>query len=200
MSESTKERIVAAGAELIHRQGYNNTGIQEILTACGVPKGSFYHYFPSKEDFGVAVVEHHVGLMSARVSAVLLEEGRPPRERLENFFRRSEERYASQNFTLGCPMGNLALELSDLNPRLRERLEQALSGLAGLIGRVLREAAEQGDLPDGLDPDEAAAFIVEAWEGALLRMKVSKSGEPRPAAAAWSWSGFWPNRVVCLRE
>ena len=178
MTEGTRERIIAAGAEIIHRKGYNNTGIQEILAACGVPKGSFYHYFPSKEDFGVAVVEHHMACLGSAVSPILNDPARPPLERLEAFFRGREVQLAAANFERGCPIGNLAQELGDLSPRLRERLDQALGRMATNLGRVLAEARDRGELPPGLDPIEAAGFIVAAWEGALLQMKVEKRGEP----------------------
>ncbi len=178
MSDETRERIVAAGAEIIHRKGYNNTGIREILVACQVPKGSFYYYFPSKEAFGVAVVEYHAKTLGQSVGGVLLDQSRPPLERLEAFFRKGEERFADLGYEQGCPFGNLAQELGDLSPDLRERLESVLGGLSGFMAKVLAEAVEQGDLPPDLDTEETGSFIVEAWEGAILRMKTVKNGDP----------------------
>lgn len=85
MSTETKERIIARGAELIHRQGFNNTGIKEILDAAEVPKGSFYFYFKNKEDFGLAVIDHYRSMFREMNAGLLTSTEGTPLERLEFF-------------------------------------------------------------------------------------------------------------------
>lgn len=178
MKRDTRQALIEAGAELVHRQGFARTGLQEILAAAGVPKGSFYFYFASKEEFGLALIEHHRRTIGQRLAKLLNDPSLPPLARLAAFFARVREQQAADGCALGCPIGNLAQELSDLSPAMREELKKSLAGLdAGLCG-VLGEAAERGELPDGMDPAQAASFIIDALEGALLRMKAEKSVEP----------------------
>ncbi len=178
MKRDTRQAIIEAGAELVHRQGFSRTGLQEILAAAGVPKGSFYFYFASKEEFGLALIEHYRRTIGQNAAALLGDRSIPPIARLARFFARVRESMAAGGCERGCPIGNLAQEMSDLSPAMREGLKEALAGLdAGLRG-VLGEAAERGELPAGLDPARTAAFILDAWEGALLRMKAEKSVEP----------------------
>jgi TetR/AcrR family transcriptional repressor of nem operon len=178
MQDDTRTRLIAAGAERIRRQGFNNTGIKDILDAVGVPKGSFYHYFPSKEAFGLAVVEHHMERLGARGRELLDRPELGPLERLRAFFAGLAALQAEQGYAQGCPIGNLAQEMSDLSPAFRERLAVAFRGFTSPITALLAEARDAGALPEGLDPTETAAFIVSAWQGALVAMKVAKNASP----------------------
>lgn len=176
--QTARERIIEAGAQIIHRNGYNNTGIKEILDAAGVPKGSFYFHFKNKEDFGLQVVDHFTAFFGARAKEALADKSVPPLARLRGMLRSFKEYFEEQGCSLGCPVGNLAQEMGDLSPAFRQRLGKAIEGLAVLFAGPLREARKRGELPEGLDPLDTARFIVAAWHGALLRMKVVKTTEP----------------------
>ncbi|WP_147821139.1 TetR/AcrR family transcriptional regulator [Salidesulfovibrio onnuriiensis] len=178
MSETTKQKIIEAGAELIHAKGFNNTGLQEILKVAGVPKGSFYFYFDSKEDFGVEVVNHYGRLFRSTIHDMLEDDSLPPLERLHRFFSWFEEYYRSHDYSRGCPVGNLGQEMGDLSPAFREKLRQAIDGMASALKNVLLEAQRGGDIEYTMNCEEMAYFIISAWHGAMIRMKVSKSGEP----------------------
>ena len=175
MKHDTRNAILEAAAPLIHSQGFHKTGLKDILDAAGVPKGSFYFYFKSKDDFGLALVDHLAQSMRERSAPVLQDTVLPPLERLSRFFSALCRNLKSIGYERGCPIGNLAQEMSDLSPAMREQLHQAMAAITGRFAGVLREAAERGDLPADLDPDQTAAFIFDAWEGALLRMKTEKS-------------------------
>lgn len=174
----TRERILSAGAELVHRKGFNNTGIQEILDLAGVPKGSFYFYFPSKEAFGAELVEHYARLAGATVMATLGDRSLSPLARYERFLLAFEDIFAKQGFTRGCPIGNLCQELGDLSELVRGKLAHVVGRMAGAIEAVLREAAENGELPGDLDPAESAGFLLAGWQGSILLAKVAKGPEP----------------------
>lgn len=176
--KDTRQAIVEAAAPLIYRQGFHRTGLKEILEAAGVPKGSFYFYFKSKEDFGLAVIDHYSSRLSERARMERDASADPPLLRLKNLFTARRDLRVSDGCEGGCPLGNLAQEMSDLSPVMRERLRHALNLVASNIADLLREAEERGDLPAGIDPQQAGAFILDAWEGALLRMKAEKSPEP----------------------
>lgn len=178
MKRDTRQAIIEAGAELVHRQGFHRTGLKEILDAAGVPKGSFYFYFPSKEDLGLALIEHFARGIGERAGAILDDASLPPLRRLERFFALGRKRLAEWSCERGCPLGNLAQEMSDLSPAMREAVGRELRNLAGALARTLAEAARDGDIPPDLDPARTAAFLLDAWEGAILRMKVEKSTEP----------------------
>ena len=178
MSEDTRQRIIEAGAELIHQRGFNNTGLKDILQAAGVPKGSFYFYFANKEAFGIEMLTYYGRNFRAVVQATLENGNLPPLERLRAFFEAFHRHFEAHGFTRGCPLGNLAQEMGDLSDAFREALKESLDGMAKAIQAVLELAQRTDDIPPDLDPHETAIFLVEAWHGAIIRMKVTKTGEP----------------------
>lgn len=183
MKSDTREHILACGGHIIHHKGFTATGLQEILQAAGVPKGSFYFYFKSKEDFGLALIDHYNAwfaerLLTERVSELLQDKNLPPLERLHRFFLWFRDLFAKEGFIKGCPIGNLVQELGDVNPAFREKLNASLERLIQLVATLLQEAQDQGTLPVHLSPDATARFIASAWQGALLRMKAVAGPEP----------------------
>ncbi|MDR3641723.1 MAG: TetR family transcriptional regulator C-terminal domain-containing protein [Humidesulfovibrio sp.] len=183
--DDTRQRLIEAGAEIIHRQGYNGTGIQQILESCAVPKGSFYHFFKSKEDFALALLDHYAMLFTDRVTVLFGEASLSPLERVRLFFDRTVERQRDPENpfgTCGCPVGNLVQELSPMGPALRQRLDSVLGRLEQGFADVLRQGQARGEIAARHDPDEAAQFIVATWQGAILRMKAA--GGPQPLLRA----------------
>jgi len=178
MKEDTKTRILERGAEIIHLKGFNHTGVQEVLRAAGVPKGSFYNYFKNKEDFGLQVIDYFLELFSMLAKETLGDRSIPPLERIRNFLGWFIEFFKSKDFAYGCPIGNLAQEMGDLSPAFREKLRQGLDAMVDLYAEVLAEAQESGDLSKGLDVREAAYFLVYSWHGALMHMKAVKGPAP----------------------
>lgn len=178
MKQDTKRSIIEAAAPLIYRQGFHRTGLKEILDAAGVPKGSFYFYFKSKEDFGLALIDHYLQDVSNRAQKEREDQDTPALTRLRDVFAGRRDLRAKEGCAGGCPLGNLAQEMSDLSPAMRERLRGALNAVTANIAFLLRQAQTRGELPGTLDADQAAGFILDAWEGALLRMKAEKSVEP----------------------
>ncbi|MBI4805744.1 MAG: TetR family transcriptional regulator C-terminal domain-containing protein [Desulfovibrio sp.] len=178
MRKDSRNTILEAAAPLIHSQGFHKTGLKEILDAAGVPKGSFYFYFKSKEEFGLALVDYLAQSMRQLSAPILQDKTVPPLERLSRFFTMLSQSLKAAGFERGCPIGNLAQEMSDLSPGMREHLKNAMAAFCKGTTAVLQEAMESGELSGNLDPAEAASFIFDAWEGALLRMKAEKSSAP----------------------
>jgi Transcriptional regulator len=179
--DSTKHRIIEAGATLMHQNGYTGTGIQEVLTACGVPKGSFYHYFKSKEDFALAVVDYHAERMLTLTDDLFANTALGPLDRLRHFFQLMIDRLADCEHPLGrsgCPIGNLVQELAPSTPAMRERLDQVMTGMEIRMAMALRQAHDLGEIPARLDPDETARFISSSWQGAILRAKAAGDVSP----------------------
>ena len=178
MKASTKNRILEAGAEIIHLKGFYHTGIQEILSAAEVPKGSFYNYFESKDDFGLQLIDYFVDYYTY-LSKNILEDGTiPPLERIRRLLEWFIEFFKSKDYAYGCPIGNLAQEMGDLNPAFREKLKMALGSIVDIYSRSLAKAQREGEISQSLDVREAAHFLVSSWHGALVHMKAVKGPEP----------------------
>jgi TetR/AcrR family transcriptional repressor of nem operon len=178
MRSNTREEIIRKGAELIHAQGYNATGVQQILQASGIPKGSFYFYFKSKEDFGLEIIDHFTSIISNIFMRYLNDSKMPPMRRLEKLFEYYQSAFQKTGGSLGCPIGNLSLELADANDRLREHLKTVIETLISHIESCLQEAKRDKSIPAGLNTVNAARFIFHGFEGAILHMKVVRSIEP----------------------
>ncbi|MDQ5984435.1 MAG: Transcriptional regulator AcuR [Syntrophus sp. SKADARSKE-3] len=176
--EDTRGEIIRKGAELIHVRGYNATGIQQILQSAGIPKGSFYFYFKSKEDFCLAVIDHFTAVIGEDFRRFLDDKRLSPIKRFEALFEYYESIFIHTGGALGCPIGNLSLELADASNRLRERLKTAIEALIDKIASCLEEARQEKSIPEQLNVHDAARFIFQGFEGAILHMKVSKSIEP----------------------
>lgn len=176
--EATKLKILVEGAKIVHEKGFNNTGIQEILNAAGVPKGSFYFYFKSKEEFGLAVIDYFMTFMGNWIDSHLNSTTTPPLKSLKNFFDAIQGYFQEKGCKSGCPIGNITQEMADLSNPFRAKLEQAFHEMKTKIGRCLETAQERNDLEPTIDPYEIADFILNSWEGALLRMKAKNSIEP----------------------
>ncbi|WP_018125322.1 TetR/AcrR family transcriptional regulator [Desulfovibrio oxyclinae] len=178
MGKNTKEHILEIGANLVHRQGFNNTGISEVLREADVPKGSFYFYFSSKEAFGLELVEFHRIRFVEAMRRQLEESELPPLDRLRGMFAGLRNRLDESGYALGCPIGNLSQEMGDLNPLFAKAIARVFDAMSRYAEGVLSQAKERGDIPVIIDPRETADFIVNSWQGALVRMKASKSPEP----------------------
>jgi len=176
--KDTRSELLRIGTELINQGGYHATGIDAVLKLAGVPKGSFYHHFKSKEDFGLEVIDQFTERLEQNLALFLGEEGVPPLERIRNFLENRTARLAQNHFTRGCLIGNLGQEMADLNERFRERLEGAFEMWQRRLAACLQEAQRRGDLPKDLDPHLTAGFILSSFQGALLRAKTTKSLQP----------------------
>lgn len=164
--------------ELIGAQGYTATGIGAVLQRAGVPKGSFYHHFASKEDFGLAVIEAFTERFLARLEVFLADETLTPLNRLRIFLEKGLTQLEAHQFTAGCLIGDLAQELAAQHERLRARLDAVLSSWSARFALCLRQAQQAGEVPSSFDPDMIASLILSGWEGAVLRAKVMKSPKP----------------------
>ncbi len=176
--EQTRERILRVGARIIHRKGFNNAGIQEILQEAGIPKGSFYYYFQSKKDFGLQVIEYYESQLLKLLQKHMARLDLPPLERLRLYFRDIRAGLEKESCRGGCPVGNLAQEMADLDESFRNRLNWTFRSLRNGFAEALEEAAERGDLGLAQSPTELAEFIMSSWQGSILQVKVAKSTEP----------------------
>ena len=179
-TSDARQRLIDSAGKLIHERGYNAVGVGEICSKAGVNKGSFYHFFPSKQQLVLEVVDAVWRATRDQLEAELLGH-EPPLVRLVRYFdavlarhRVACELEGVQN---GCPVGNLALEMSTQDPQLRDRLLQTIEGHAGYFERITREAKTRDEIDSGLDPRQAAENLVALMEGKILVSKLRNDPE-----------------------
>ncbi len=177
----TRQHIVQVGTSLITLHGYNATGIDAVLKEAGVPKGSFYYYFKSKEEFGLAIIDHFAERFEQRLDTFLRDNEVTPLNRIRNFLESGQTRVIQNECSKGCLIGNLGQELADINERFRARLEEIFRVWHERFVSCLEEAKGAAELPAGIDCKAVACFILSGWEGAILRAKVMKSPLPMRA-------------------
>lgn len=175
---NTKEKILDAGAAIIYEKGYNNTGIQEILKSAGVPKGSFYFYFSSKDEFGEELVNHIAQRFRNIAEKTLLNDDYDPIRKLETFFDHFIDIMDSNNYRGGCPLGNLAQEIGDIHEGMRTSIEGSLDRLEAILADIIDQMDRELIVSDIKEGSVLAPFILNSWQGTILRMKVTKSKAP----------------------
>ncbi len=176
--QDTKSLLLDHGVRLMLERGYHNTGIHDILAAASVPKGSFYHYFKNKEDFGLQVVGRYADDGYAEIDRVLGDKRQPPMRRLRRLFEEFRADYERRFCRDGCLLGNLGQEMADVNDRFSDRISSHFDRWTARIALCMDEAVLTGDLSADADTTMLAGTMLDAYEGALLRMKVVKGIAP----------------------
>ncbi|MFC4350118.1 TetR family transcriptional regulator C-terminal domain-containing protein [Fodinicurvata halophila] len=167
---NTRELLIDEGLKALLAGGYDGTGIGPVLKAAGVPKGSFYHFFDSKEAFALAVLDAYAEHYGRARREILHDRSRSPLERLRRYFTYMSELLAREDFG-GCLFGNLALASATRSPAFRERLQKGFRAWQSDLTDVLQDSQAAGEIAEDLEPEETAAFLIDAYEGALLRAK-----------------------------
>lgn len=174
-SQITRDRVLAEGLSAFMGKGYHGTGIQEILSAAGVPKGSFYNYFDSKEDFAAGVVDLYAARTHEQLDKVVAAEG----DALENLRRfLATELLSHEERGSGCLLGNLGAEMGGSSEILRKAMARGMAGIRERFAKVIALAQKQNTVRGDLAPEQLAGMLFAAWEGALIRMKVEGSMQP----------------------
>ncbi|MEU9385710.1 TetR family transcriptional regulator C-terminal domain-containing protein [Streptomyces sp. NPDC048279] len=174
---SKREEIAQAALEQFRTRGFNATGISDITSAAGAPKGSFYNHFASKEDSALeALGRYAVGLRFD-----MLDMPGPPLERLRAHFEFMGSDTVDSGFARGCLVGNFGAEVADHSEEIRSAVRRGFQQWASHIERVLAEARESGDISASLDLPATALFVLSAWEGALIAARADKSSAPLDA-------------------
>jgi len=176
--EKTRDLLLEAGKQTFLEKGYNNSGIEAILQAAGVPKGSFYYYFESKEDFGLKVLDRFASCFDQHLDRILGDASVPPLERLRNYFESTFERLASDQCRKGCLVGNLSQEMADQSEAFRSRLEEIFESWVHRYAACLKQAQEAGEISPDMDVHELAEFWLNGWQGSILRAKTMRSAAP----------------------
>ena len=176
--ESKRESLLDLGVEQLRSSGYHGTGIQQVVDLAGIPKGSFYAYYPSKEAFAAAVVRRYAELFQKELERLLEASVDRPRAALREFFDGLVERFVANGARGGCLIGNLGAELEGTAPAVSLALRETMGAWRTAFSDVIARAQEREEIAPGRSPELLADFLINAWEGALLRMKVEASVDP----------------------
>jgi len=167
---SLREEVVAAALDQFHLRGYNGSGVKDVTDAAGLPKGSFYNYFSSKEEMALEVLRRYgIGREFERLHDQTL----PPLARLRAHFAFLGQEVARLGVERGCMIGNFASEIATQSQALREAVAAGFARWVDEVTEVLREAVQRGELSPERDLELLAGSLVHAWEGTLLHAKVT---------------------------
>ena len=180
MKNTTRDRLVEAARTLFWKHGYAGTGIAQILKEADAGSGSLYYFFPTKEDLLLAVLDWYRENLRSVVVNPVFERVSDPIERIFGILDGYRHGLVATNFQHGCPIGNLALELADSHPAARQLLALNFTGWRAVIEQCLAEAGAR--LPDSLDREQLALFVLTTMEGAVMLARSYCSIEPYDAA------------------
>lgn len=173
-----RTRLLDVGLAAFARRGYHGTGIKEIVDAAQIPKGSFYNYFKSKEDFGLAIVLRHSGEFWQRWQENLDKTHSEPLQALRNCFDTMLAEHLECSVNTCRVVAHLAAELCDSSAVCRTTMTAVTRQWADDLAVVIQQAQQAGSVRSDIDAIQLAFLFWDAWQGAMLRMKMEDSPEP----------------------
>lgn len=194
----TKERLLRAGVAVLTEKGFAAVGLDEILGAVGVPKGSFYHYFASKDEFGLALIDAYAAYFAARLDRCFADEARSPLQRLGDFVEDAKAGMARFEFRRGCLVGNLGQEMGVLPESFRARLHGVFLDWQARTARCLEAARDAGEIAPDEDCASLAAMFWIGWEGAVLRAKLERGPGALDIFARGFFAALRPRHAASL--
>lgn len=188
-SELTRSRILTEGRALVLASGFGGLGLTELLSVSGVPKGSFYYYFASKEAFGCDMLNDYVADYLAALDAIIARPV-PAAERMDIFFSAALGGEAG-SMADRCLVVKLAAEIADLSEDMRHILDEGVIAVCGRLTALMRAGAEDGSIAAQPDPEAAATLLYSQWLGAAIIAKLSRSAGPLEQALADTQARFF---------
>lgn len=179
-TSDARERLIAAAMSLMHESGYTAVGVSEICERAGVKRGSFFHFFPSKRDLTLEVIEAQWVEIENQVVKRAFDPSLEPIERISKLFSAMSEyqraRELSSGKWLGCPFGVLGAELSGQDEQIRQKIVDVFSRLGAYLESTLNEVRRDPRYSQ-LDVPASSRSLMAYFEGALLMAKVSHRGQ-----------------------
>ncbi|WP_133683811.1 TetR/AcrR family transcriptional regulator [Paludibacterium purpuratum] len=181
-SPCVRQHIIDTAKPIILGKGYAAVGLSEILSAADVPKGSFYHYFKSKDAFGEALLEHYFDDYLAWIDALLADDGTPAAERLMRYWQGWGNHQACDKRESKCLVVKLGGEVSDLSEAMREALNRGTAAVVRRLAACIEAGQADGSLATIDDAHAAAETLYQMWLGATLLSKIRRDDSPLRAA------------------
>lgn len=169
-----RSHILDTAQRLIAANGFAGVGLNEILSSAGVPKGSFYHWFSSKESFGADLLNHYFAKYMAELEDMLGPQQLPPRQRLEAYWRFWRENQVGDDPDGRCLAVKLGAEVSDISEDMRLALQAGTSSIIARLARVVEEGLKDGSIASGQTAEELAETLYQLWLGASIMSKITR--------------------------
>jgi len=173
-----RTELLQTGLRLFGENGFNGTGIKEIVDEVGVPKGSFYNYFKSKEEYTVEIIQFYSDNLSILWDDFLKSGPKEPFEALRYSFEMVISHLEQSELRMGCLIGNLAAEISETSDLCRQKMHQAATVWKDRVSKQISKGQAMGTIRSDISTDALTEFIWNAWEGALLNMKIKNTTVP----------------------
>lgn len=173
-----RQLLINVGTAIFTQKGFFNTGVEEIVKIAGVPKGSFYYYFDSKEGYVHEVIGNYASYFQKKLDRTLSDGSLTPLERLRAFTQEATHAVSRFEFKRGCLVGNLGQEMASLENEIRVRLLDLLNNWRNRFSTCIEEAKVAGEITTPVDSQQLAQFFWSAWEGAVLCAKLERSTKP----------------------
>lgn len=180
----TREHILATGEQLCMHRGFTGMGLSELLKTAEVPKGSFYHYFRSKEAFGVAMLERHYANYHLRLKEHFTAGAGNHRDRLLDYYQQTLNQFCDQGMISGCLTVKLSAEVCDLSEMMRTEMDKGARQIIALLAYALEAGRGEGSLFFTGDVPTQAQVLYSLWLGSNLQAKISRSAMPLESALA----------------
>lgn len=177
-TDSTRDHILTTGRALVAQRGFTGMGLAELLKTAAVPKGSFYHYFASKEDFGCKLLEQYLSQYGETLTEILEDSAPTARARLLEYWSRWVSSQSSQEACSQCLIVKLGAEVSDISNEMRHLLEAGTRTVSRRLARTIAEGQKDGSIAASVQPDLVGPALYQMWLGASLMAKLSRSADP----------------------
>ena len=177
-TDDVREKIIATGQAIMGGKGYSAVGLNEILTAAGVPKGSFYHYFSSKDAFGVALLESYFESYLAEIDRTMATSGLTMAQRLMKYWELWQTSQSFHNCEGKCLAVKLGAEVADLSEPMRLVLQRGIYGIVERLTAAIGAGVADGSLATEGDPAKVAQSLYQLWMGASVMVKIARNTQP----------------------
>jgi len=193
-STDVRDTILATGQRIMGAKGFSAVGLNEVLTAAGVPKGSFYHYFASKEAFGEALLEDYFTAYLADMDRLFRQPGQTKAQQLDAYFSAWQESQSFEDCQGKCLAVKLGAEVADLSASMRAALKHGTAGIIDRLARALQAGAEDGSLSFTGTREALAQSLYQLWLGASIMVKIVRNAQPFNTALHTTQQLLHPSR------
>jgi TetR/AcrR family transcriptional repressor of nem operon len=175
---SNRQKILTEGLRVVHERGFAGASVRDIVQAAGVPQGSFTNHFASKEAFGLEILDLYFDRSCQVMTETLRNDALPPLQRLAAYIDGNVTRLSRDDMRNGCLYGNFSAEATDHSEIIRQRLVEIFAEVQQAVAYCLKAAIQTGDIPDDIDCNEVAGFVVSSMQGAILLSKALRTPAP----------------------
>ena len=175
---NVREKILTTGQRIMGGKGFSAVGLNEVLAAAGVPKGSFYHYFGSKDAFGEALLERYFEAYVADMEGIFRQPGKTKAAQIEDYFAAWQDNQSFEDCQGKCLAVKLGAEVADLSDSMRSALDRGTAAIIARVAAAIEAGQAEGSLPVQGDAKALAQSLYQLWLGASIMVKIVRTPQP----------------------